>query len=116
MSVLAYSELLRRIAGFDDSHLETPFKILSKNNTTPMRLRVIRALAIHEPISIGKLLQTVNLPRGGGSYLTIRKYFLSLEKEGLLERRRMGRKNTNKTKTLWIFSKKNEEFKKYILA
>jgi len=74
MSVLAYSELLKRITGIKDQDLEEPFRILSQNNTTESRLRIIKGLALHEPISIGKLLHTIGLPRGGGSYLTTRKY------------------------------------------
>ncbi|MBI4451126.1 hypothetical protein HY642_04065 [Candidatus Woesearchaeota archaeon] len=110
MSVLAYSELLKRIAGINESQLEAPFKILSQNNTTKTRLAVIKGLANHEPISIGKLLQAVHLPRGGGSYMTIQKYFVSLQKAGLLDCRKI------KNRTLWSFTKEGGELKRYILS
>ena len=108
MSVLAYSELLKRITEIDENMLEQPFKILNATNTTPTRLKVIKALAIYEPISLGKLLQKVGLPRGGGSYITIRKYFLNLEHKGLLETV----KENNKTR--WKFSSQGEILKRYI--
>lgn len=109
MSVLAYSELLQRITGIDDHQLEEPFKILSQNNTTTSRFKIIKGLAVHQPISIGNLLQKLHFPRGGGSYLTTRKYFTSLEKDGLLE------KDKIKNKTMWRFSGKGEHFLKFIL-
>jgi len=110
MSVLAYSELLKRITGIEERKLEEPFKILNKNNTTPTRLKAIKGLALHGPISLGKLLQTIGLPRGGGSYLTIRRYFLSLEKEGLLKKEMINKK------TIWGFSEEGEILKKFILS
>ena len=110
MSVLAYSELLKRIAGIEEKDLEAPFRILSKNNTTSMRLEVIKGLARYEPMSTGMLLQKLGFPRGGGSYITIQNFFSSLEKEELLERRKI------KSKTLWAFSNKGELLKRYILS
>jgi len=110
MSVLAYSELLKRITGINEKDLEEPFKILSENNTTKNRLKIIKGLALHEPISMGNLLHKLGFPRGGGSYLTARKYFLMLEADGLLE------KQKEKNKTIWKFSKKGEDLKKYILS
>jgi len=110
MSALAYSELLKRITGINEKDLEEPFKILSKNNTTESRLKIIKGLALYEPISIGNLLHKIGLPRGGGSYLTARKYFLMLAKDGLLE------KEKSKNKTIWKFSKKGEYLKRYILS
>lgn len=110
MSVLAYSELMRRIVGVEESELERPFKILSDHNTTSLRLAAIKELSRHESISIGKLLQTLKQPRGGGSYLTVRKYFMELEKTGLLVRTRVG------NRTEWGISKKNEDFKRYVMS
>jgi len=106
--ILAYSELLKRITGIKEQQLEEPFRILSRNNTTKMRMRVIKGLAQHEPTTIGKLLQELHFSRGGGSYLTIQKYFLDLKKEGLLEAEK------RKTTTLWKFSEKGSELKKYM--
>ncbi|MBI2102372.1 hypothetical protein HYT55_00910 [Candidatus Woesearchaeota archaeon] len=110
MSVLAYSELLKRITGIDDHQLEEPFKILSQNNTTQSRCKIIKGLALYEPISIGNLLRKSELPRGGGSYLTVRKYFLSLEKAGLLE------KYLLHNRAVWRFSKNGEHLRKYLLT
>ena len=110
MSALAYSELLKRITGINEKDLEEPFKILSQNNTTKSRLKIIKGLALQEPISIGNLLHKIGLPRGGGSYLTARKYFSMLEKSGLLEKEEV------KSKTVWKFSKKGEYLKRYILS
>ena len=110
MSILAYSELLKRITGINEQELEEPFKILSKNNTTKTRLKIIRGLATHEPISIGNLLHKINLPRGGGSYITARKYFMMLERDGLLE------KEKRKSRTVWKFSQKGTYLKRYILS
>ena len=110
MSVLAYSELLKRITGIEEYELEIPFKILNKNNTTQNRLKAIKSLALQEPVSLGKLLSSIDMPRGGGSYITIRKYFQALEKDGLLQTK------LDKGKTIWQFSKKGELLKKYILT
>ncbi|MFT4304690.1 MAG: hypothetical protein ACMXX8_01230 [Candidatus Woesearchaeota archaeon] len=110
MTILAYSELLKRITGIDEKRLEMPFVVLNRNNTTKNRLSILKALAEREPITIGFLLQKSNQARGGGSYLTIRKYFESLEKEGLLKRSKI------KSKTLWSFSEEYHELKKYILG
>ena len=109
MSVLAYSELLRRITGIDQETLELPFVILNKNNTTRKRLLIIKELAKKEKATIGQLLESVGLPRGGGSYLTIQDYFLSLEKEGLLQRTNVGKK------VVWSFSEKHAPFKRFVL-
>lgn len=109
MSILAYSELLKRITGISEDELEKPFIILNRNNTTKYRLEMLKSLAMHEPISIGKLLKSNKLPRGGGSYITIQRYFLDLEKEGLLQ------KNIENKKTTWSFSDKYKELKKFIL-
>lgn len=110
MSVLAYSELLRRIAGIDEKELETPFRILNRNNTTQNRLRVLKALADHEPISIGALLQKLHQPRGGGSYITIKRYFRDLEKEGLLKSEK--KKNIE----VWSFGGSHQLLKRFILG
>ena len=109
MSVLAYSELLRRIAGIEQDDLERPFKILSRNNATRKRIEILKILASAEPISIGMLLQKSGLPRGGGSYMTIKRFFLALEKEGLLEH------NIVRKRALWQYSASAELFKRYIL-
>ncbi len=110
MSALAYSELLKRITGVRDEELEEPFKILARHNTTETRLAVIKALAREGPISLGMLLHSVDLPRGGGSYLTVRKYFTALERDGLLVRR------TRMNKTEWSFSEKGTMLKRFILS
>lgn len=110
MSVLAYSELLKRITGIHDEELEEPFKILGRHNTTETRLAAIKTLARNEPISLGMLLHSAKLPRGGGSYLNIRKFFLELEKEGLLSR------NEHGNKTEWAFSEKGALLKRFILS
>lgn len=110
MSVLAYSELLKRITGIEEAQLEGPFKILNKSNTTPVRLKALKALARHEPTSLGKLLQTISLHRGGGTYLTIRKYFILLEKKGLLENKK------ENGRTVWKFTDKGEILRRYILS
>lgn len=109
MSILAYSELMKRIAGIDEHNLETPFIILNRNNTTPNRLKVLKALAAKDESSLGKLLKHCKMNRGGGSYLTIKNYFRSLEDEGLLQRK----KELNRE--IWSFSKKYEDIKKFIL-
>jgi len=109
MSILAHSELLKRNCGIDEKKLEIPILILNRNNTTKNRLKILKSLAHYEPITIGLLLQKSHQARGGGSYLTIRKYFESLEKEGLLKRIKI------KTKTLWSFSEEYSHLKKYIL-
>src|SRR3989344_9107264 len=108
MSVLAYSELLKKITGINEKDLEEPFKILSENNTTKSRLKIIKGLALYEPISIGNLLHKMGFPRGGGSYLTTKKYFSMLEKDGLLSKQKI------KNKIVWMFSKKGEYLKRYI--
>ena len=110
MSVLAYSELLKRIIGIHDEELEEPFKILGRHNTTKTRLTAIKTLARDGPVSLGMLLHSANLPRGGGSYLNIRKFFLELEKEGLLAKNECG------NKTEWAFSEKGESLKRFILS
>ena len=112
MSVLAYSELLKRIAGVNEQKLEEPFKILHNSNTTATRLKVIKTLAKYEPITLGKLLKIAGFPTGGGSYMTIRAYFYELEKKGLLKSSRRGKAMK---KTYWEFTEKGEEMKKYIL-
>jgi hypothetical protein len=108
MTALGYSELLKRITGIDQKKLEAPFIILNRNNTTKVRLDVIKQLARLGPLTIGLLLQKSNQPRGGGSYLTIRKYFEALEREGLLKKEKI------KTKTLWSFSDDHRDFKDFI--
>lgn len=56
------------------------------------------------------LLHLAGCPRGGGSYLDIRKYFIELERDGLLNRRmRAG-------KTEWEFSQKGALLKRFILS
>lgn len=110
MSVLAYSELMRRITGIDERKLEKPFIILSKYNTTKNRMNILKELAKHEKIGIGKLLKNVHQNIGGGSYLTIQKYFMELEKEGILK------KEIVDGKTLWSFSEQNKELKEYVMA
>lgn len=108
MSVLAYSELLKRITGINERELETPFQLLNRNHTTKKRLEVLKGLAKHEPISVGKLLHSIGFPRGGGSFITMRNYFLALEKDGILERKKI------KTKDIWQFSTKAEVLKRFI--
>jgi len=108
MSVLAYSELLKRIVGVKTEDLETPFIILNKNNTTKNRLKVIKELSKKGKSTIGNLLKSVGLPRGGGSYLTIRNYFLDLEKQDLIRREK------KRNKTFWMFTEKNEPLRKFI--
>ena len=110
MSVLAYSELLKRISGIDQEKLDQPFKILNSSNTTQNRLKAIKALAKHEPITLGKLLQAIGLPKGGGSYLTIRDYFYTLEDKGLLM------SVEKKGKKFWKFTEKGDHLKRYILS
>ena len=109
MSVLAYSELLKRIVGIDEKILEKPYQIISKHNTTKNRLAVLKELARTEKNTIGRLLKNLKLNRSGGSYLTIKKYFLELEKEGLLKKEKV-----NKTE-VWSFSEKYNDLKVFIL-
>jgi hypothetical protein len=110
MSVLAYSELLKRITGINEKELEEPFKILSQSHTTKNRFKTIKYLSLYEPISIGKLLHKIGLPRGGGSYLTIKKFFLSLEKKGLLQKEKDG------MGYVWKFTERGDHLKKYLLS
>lgn len=110
MSVLAYSELLKRMTGIDEKSLEKPYLILSKHETTQKRLAILKELAKHERITIGRLLKGLHRNRGGGSYLTIKKYFLELEKEGLLKHENIGEKE------IWSFSKNHEDFKNFIVS
>lgn len=110
MSVLAYSELLKRIVGINEKALEKPFIILNRNNTTQNRLKVIKELAKTERATIGRLLKNLHQSRGGGSYITIQRYFLALEKDGLL------RKYRENNKELWYFSKDYALLKKFIIA
>ena len=109
MSVLAYSELLKRIANIEEEKLEKPYIILSKNNTTKNRLRVLKELARREKSTIGSLLKKTHQNKGGGSYLTIKKYFQQLEKEGLLKSERKNKKK------VWFFSPEFKELKEFIL-
>ncbi|MBR9691241.1 hypothetical protein GOV06_00475 [Candidatus Woesearchaeota archaeon] len=109
MSVLAYSELLKRIVGIDEKKLEKPFIILSKHNTTKNRLNILKELAQNEKITVGKLLRNLHQNIGGGSYLTIKKYFLELEKEGLLKKEKI------KNKEIWSFSEEYKDLKEFIL-
>lgn len=108
MSVLAYSKLLEKITGIDEKDLEKPFIILSRLKTTPNRLKLLKNLANLEKSSIGGLLKNSNMNRSGGSYLTLKKYFLELEKEGILIRNKVGFKEE------WSFSKENLILKDFI--
>jgi len=109
MSVLAYSEIMKKITGIDEKRLEKPFLILSRHKITKNRLKVLKELANHEKITIGKILKNLKQSRGGGSYLTIRDFFLELEKEGLLKREKIN------NKCYWSFSDKNIQLKEFIL-
>ena len=109
MSVLAYSELLKRITGIKESELEKPFIILGKHNTTENRLKVLRELANHDKATIGFLLKRCKLNKSGGSYLTIKKFFEELEKDGLLKRHQKNKKQE------WSFSKEFSSLKEFIL-
>lgn len=109
MSVLAYSELLKRILKIDERTLEKPFSILSKHNTTPKRLQILKELANQKSITIGKLLQELHRNKGGGSYLTIKRYFEGLEKSGLLTR------NKTHQKEEWSFSEEYSGLKEFII-
>lgn len=108
MSVLAYSELMKRIVGVDETKLETPFKILNNNNTTKTRLKILKELAKQDKATIGKLLKNSGHNRTGGSYITIKNYFLDLEKDGLLKKEKRG------TIEEWSFSEKYEDIKVFI--
>jgi|GEM_PF-5402338 len=107
--ILGYSELLKRITGIDQKRLEMPMVILNRNNTTKNRMNILRDLVKYEPITVGLLLQKAKQPRGGGSYITIRKYFKCLEKEGLLKSKKMG------AKTLWSISDEYSDIKKFFI-
>ena len=110
MSVLAYSELLRRIAGVDEKSLQRPYEILSKHNTTKKRLQALKALAEHGPCTIGKLLQAMHHNRGGGSYLTLQTYFNNLAHDGLMV------KQPKNNRLEWSFSKDYQHFQSFLLG
>jgi hypothetical protein len=109
MSVLAYSEMLKRIAGVDKNKLERPFIILSKHNTTEKRLNILRRMAEHDGITIGKLLKLSHQNTGGGSYLTIQRYFKELQKDGLLDVKLKNNKH------IWSFSDEYSDIREFIL-
>jgi len=109
MSILAYSEILKKVTGIDEKELEKPFIILSRHNSTPKRFKILRVLANNEKSTISSLLKKAKLNRGGGSYLTIRKYFQSLEKEGLLKKEKINKKET------WEFSEEYNDLKEFIV-
>ncbi|MCD4666499.1 hypothetical protein K8R47_01665 [archaeon] len=109
MSVLAYSELLKRIFNIDENQFRKPYQILSRYNPTKNRIEILKQLALHDKITIGQLLKKTNHNKGGGSYLTIKKYFENLAKEGLLI------KYQKKKKILWSFSEEYLDVKRFIL-
>ena len=109
MTVLAYSELVKRIMNIDEKKLEAPFKILSRLRSTPHRLAILKELARSEQSTIGKLLQKTKHNKGGGSYLAIQSFFNELEKEGLLK------KTKENKKTVWMFTPEYTDLREFIV-
>ncbi|MGM5487987.1 MAG: hypothetical protein ACQESG_03495 [Nanobdellota archaeon] len=110
MSVLSYSELLRRIANIDEQTLEKPYKILQRHTCTGNRLVVLRCLARQDRATIGQLLQKTGHNKGGGSYITIQRFFEALSTDGLLVSEKRG------NRVYWKFAPEYHTIKEFMLA
>lgn len=108
MTILAYSELLRRIGGIEEKKVEQFYKVIASHNITSLRYKALKNLAKQDKSTIGKLLQNLNVNKSGGCYITIKKFFLEMNKNGILDTVVVG------NRTYWKFSDKAKHLKLYL--
>lgn len=108
MAILAYSELLKRISGVEEKKVELFYQLIAKYNITSLRYNAFKKLAELEPSTIGNILQSLDVNKSGGCYLTVKKFFLKMQEVDILEVRKIG------NRTYWKFKDEARDLALYL--
>ncbi len=102
MSVLGYSELLKEIYGITPESLENEISKLLTSKPSPAKVHLLKHLAKTQRATVSELLRALKMPNTGGSFKSIKKFFIDLTKFNILVEERVGKR------TYYSFSKDSD--------
>jgi len=102
MSVLGYSELMKKIFGITPKTLQGELSQLLKTKPTQKKIEVLRELASTKRATIGKLMKKKKMTYTGGSFNSMKTFFEELYQLKILQKEIIGRR------TYYTFTKKSD--------
>lgn len=108
MSILGYSEIVKKITGEDEYSFENIMVTLSKHSLSSLRIKALKELAKQKNSTITKILKRLKENTTGGTHISIKSFFINLEKENILSKEKIN------NRTYWKFTDKYKNFCKYL--
>ena len=107
MAIIGYTQLMKDIFQLERSSVEKLLEDISKRRLSSLMLGVLKELARVKEETVSGLLRRIGENNTGGTYKTISSFLLSLEKDGILQKRKRG------VRCYWSFTEKAEDLACY---
>ena len=107
MSMIGYSRLMKEIFDVDKTNVQMHLERLAKHMLSDLRIKALRFLSRSEKQTISTLLKKMSVNHNGGTYKTIKSFFLQLERDKILESNKVG------VRSYWKFSEKARDLENY---
>ena len=107
MSMIGYSRLMKEIFDVDKTNLKIQMEAITEHKLSGLRMKALKQLSVSEKETISTLLKKMQENHTGGTYKTIKSFFICLEKDKILESKKIG------VRSYWKFSEKAKDLENY---